>query len=96
MTTITNTSSNTSLLPDEDYILSMEEMHYHSIVSDIAEAISNRSTFNVLLDVMKRVDNPQEQHLVHQLVRLLEAYENRLLSFTPASDLLKPNDKWCQ
>lgn len=82
-----------SFLSEEDYVLSMEEMHYHSIVNDSAEAIDKHSAYNFLIDVCKRVDNPQEQHLINQLVLLLEHYEGRLLSITPANKLLTPSDE---
>lgn len=88
------TPSQESLLPEEDYELSLEESHYYHTVSEIAEMVDEYGLDKVLKEITGYVNNPQDQHLLNQLTLLLENYENVLLSFTPAHVLLDTADRF--
>lgn len=83
-----------SLLPEEDYELSMEESHYHHCVQEFSELVDNHSLYNCLIDVSRYTNNPEESHLANQLVKLLENYERVLLSMHPADVILQPADRF--
>lgn len=69
---------------DHDY----EEAHRHFTMSSSANIVDYYGVIAFLRGVTPLMNNPQEQHVMTQLLSIAEKYEHVLLKMTPAERVL--------
>jgi hypothetical protein len=65
-----------------------EEAHRHFVMCDSARLVDNFGVLSFLRHVTPLMNNPQEQHVLTQLLLIAEKYEHVLLKMTPADRVL--------
>lgn len=66
-----------------------EAQHYFEVF-DCAQFIDESGVVVALREIVRYMNNPQEQHVMSQLLRIAEKYEHVLLKMDNADEVLKP------